>query len=364
MDRSILDSLGLEIVGVMSPVSICMLLVVLLVSGLSPPSSTLDSSSPTPVTAATLVYLESPSDSTAQKLAGALLNAAVFVALVTVVTFLIVVLYYYNCTGFLKGYMRFSAFFVLTSMGGSILLSLLRRFSIPLDAPSAILLLLNFSVVGVLSLFSPAVPILIRQSYMVVLAIIVAAWFTKLPEWTTWTLLLALAAYDLVAVLCPVALSASLLISPPLETKTSRPRIRGPSHVASVELQPQPPLNANPTPNIDPYTYSIRNHGSSSSNQGEHSVVEIENLAEESSPLVSADTRNQPGSNRPESSSSLEQDETLESTRGIRLGLGDFIFYSVLVGRAAMYDLMTVDYKASMEEGETIDMIWSIKLVP
>ncbi|KAG0450490.1 hypothetical protein HPP92_026719 [Vanilla planifolia] len=355
MDRSILDSLGLEIVGVMSPVSICMLLVVLLVSGLSPPSSTLDSASPTPVTAATLVYLESPSDSTAQKLAGALLNAAVFVALVTAVTFLIVVLYYYNCTGFLKGYMRFSAFFVLTSMGGSILLSLLRRFSLPLDAPSAILLLLNFSVVGVLSLFSPAVPILIRQSYMVVLAIIVAAWFTKLPEWTTWTLLLALAAYDLVAVLCPrgplrilVDLASSRDEDLPALVYEARPTVpiyAAPSStfpVASVELQPQPPLNANPTPNIDPYTYSIRNHGSSSSNQGEHSVVEIENLAEESSPLVSADTRNQPGSNRPESSSSLEQDETLESTRGIRLGLGDFIFYSVLVGRAAMYDLMTV----------------------
>lgn len=117
MESSILGSIGQEIIGVMSPVSLCMLLVVLLVYSLSP-SNPFSSSSPAPIrTAANLVYLENPSDSAAQKLEGALLNALVFVVLIAIVTFVLVVLYYYNFTNFLKNYMRFSGFFVLGKTG-------------------------------------------------------------------------------------------------------------------------------------------------------------------------------------------------------------------------------------------------------
>ncbi|CAN1271664.1 Presenilin-like protein At1g08700 [Linum perenne] len=116
MESSILESIGVEIIGVMSPVSICMLLVVLIVYSLSPADPFTAAASPPIRTAANLVYLESPSDSTAQKLEGSLLNALVFVVLIAVVTFLLVLLYYYDCTCFLKNYMRFSAFFVLGNL--------------------------------------------------------------------------------------------------------------------------------------------------------------------------------------------------------------------------------------------------------
>ncbi|RLM91429.1 hypothetical protein C2845_PM08G09900 [Panicum miliaceum] len=401
---SVLDSLGAEVLAVMSPVSICMALVVLLISLLSPPSSGSAGGSPPPVTAATLVYLESPSDTPSQKLLGALLDAAVFVALVAAVTFVLVALYYYRCTGFLKNYMRFSAFFVIFSMGGAIAAAVLRRLAAPLDAPTAFLLLFNGAAVGVLSVFASAVPILVRQGYMVVLAVIVAAWLSRLPEWTTWIMLVALALYDLVAVLAPrgplrmlVELASSRDDELPALVYESRPTV-GPgtssssyaSAMGSVEMQTTTDsgrAGGSRYDRVEQDEYAsravveMRDLGRGQSSIGEmnrsrgsvlqmdnlerevpvtsaelpsyqggssqHAVIQIEHHEEEeTAPLVSAASTNNAASDeehRQSSSSEPPLDfEMFESTRGIKLGLGDFVFYSVLVGRAAMYDLMTV----------------------
>ncbi|XP_047338445.1 presenilin-like protein At1g08700 [Impatiens glandulifera] len=322
-EGSILETIGVEIIGVLSPVSICMLLVVLLVYSLSGESPS------EPIrTAANLVYLENPADSTTQKLEGAALNALVFVILIAAATFLLVCLYYYNFTKFLKHYMRFSAFFVLGSMGGSIFLSIIQHFSIPIDPITFFVLLLNFTVVGVLSIFSVGIPIILRQSFMVTLGIIVAAWFTNLPEWTTWVLLIALAVYDLVAVLVPGG---------PLKMLVEMASNRS-EELPALVYEARPTTSRNQGNVGNPLAFLVAGVSDSGSieiqelsrnNSSDHAVAnnEIESIV---SPLV--EMLNLDG----------EDGSTLVSTKGIQLGLGDFIFYSVLVGRAAMYDLMTV----------------------
>ncbi|XVF42675.1 hypothetical protein PTKIN_Ptkin01aG0383700 [Pterospermum kingtungense] len=394
MESSILGSIGQEIIGVMSPVSLCMLLVVLLVYSLSP-SNPFYSSSPAPIrTAANLVYLENPSDTAATKFEGALLNALVFVVLIAIVTFVLVVLYYYNFTNFLKNYMRFSGFFVLGTMGGSIFLSIVQQFSIPVDSITCFLLLFNFTIVGVLSMFSAGMPIILRQGYMVSLGIIVAAWFTKLPEWTTWVLLVALALYDLVAVLAPggplkllVELASSRDEELPALVYEARPTVShnegnqrsslgllvgGVSDSGSVELQA---VSNNNVPGdgsenhrsseytavqlrslenveserhrdegeMSPLVGHSRERYSSDSNSSEYSTVirsrESEILVdEEMSPLVDLLGMD----NGRDQARRDGMGDSLVASRGIKLGLGDFVFYSVLVGRAAMYDLTTV----------------------
>lgn len=388
---SILESVGSEIIGVMSPVSICMLLVVLLVYSLTNTSTSSVSSAVR--TAANLVYLESPTDTPTEKLEGALLNALVFVILIALVTFVLVLLYYYRCTNFLKHYTRFSAFFVLSFMGGPICLTIIQHFNIPVDSVTCFILLFNFSILGVLSVFSNGVPILIRQSYMVALGIVVAAWFTRLPEWTTWVLLVALALYDLVAVLAPggplkilVELASSREEELPALVYEARPTTRanvsgsrGGSSLGGLLVAGMSQNGGNDhgveLQAVSSPRTTNGNYGNEIASESGHVVInmddddeeEVEVMRddqEETSPLMAGNSRER--SRSPMMSESTNHssrrsnevaiaemirphrerdgDEMIEvmNGRGIKLGLGDFVFYSVLVGRAAMYDLMTV----------------------
>ena len=58
-------------------------------------------------------------------------------------------------------------------------------------------------MVGVTALFFWPAPLALKQGYLVVVGTVTAYVFTFVPEWTTWALLVAMALYDLWAVLSP-----------------------------------------------------------------------------------------------------------------------------------------------------------------
>lgn len=414
MEGSILEVVGAEVTGIMVPVSICMFLVVMLVHGINPHGS----DDYTIQSAATLVYMEKSSDSTVQKFEGALMNALVFVLIITGVTFLLVLLYYYRCIRFMKGYMCASTFLVLAYMGGSVFVLIIQAWSIPVDVISFSIFLFNFTVVGVLSTFAAGMPIVITQFYMVVLGIFVAYWFTMLPEWTTWVLLVALAVYDLVAVLAPggplnllVDLATRRGEELPALIYESRPAVHAnapyllsndsdvtfPSEreqgfrrqvtadtlmLSSVELQPQnfrvqSTVEVSNTLTTLGESINIQD-GISRTFSGTYSLGQDSSIFDDEIPTAPSTEASLPLEVTPTRETSNPNDVSIEETvplvnrtfgsdgpryefeiadgraegregrvtistsQGIKLGLGDFVFYSVLVGRAAMYDLMTV----------------------
>ncbi|KAL1566377.1 presenilin-like protein [Salvia divinorum] len=355
--KTILETCGEEIIRIVTPVSICMLLVVILVSVLNGGSSLDDGLSF--ATMATMAYSESSSDSIWDKIKGALLNSLVFVAVVTVATFLLVLLFYLNCTKFLKYYMGFSSLLVLGFMGGEIALFLIKVSNFPIDCFTFAVALYNFTVVGVVAVFISKMAIFVTQAYLVVIGMLVAYWFTLLPEWTTWGLLVAMSLYDLAAVLLPggplrllVELAMARDEDIPALVYEARPVISdaglGDGVVRRrVWREGRGDLDEDQRLRSDLVSdSSLRTYGES---EREINIVDAEEGralgrdSELAAPLIQhINIRMNSLENAVSGENLALEGIGLGSSGAIKLGLGDFIFYSVLVGRAAMYDFMTV----------------------
>jgi presenilin 1 len=234
-------------------------------------------------------------------------------------------------------------------------------------------------------------PIAVTQGYLIAIGMLVAFWFTKLPEWTTWVLLLAMAAYDVVAVLTPrgplnllvelamerdedipaliyearPTVPAGTMRMPPPQAQMAPRRERrwrrtgAPSQ--GTALQETPGENAESLVTGPPTEPEVGILGSRLvSATGEAGTLHAFSTAvnenqvsdDDRAPLVQRQSESSTTpqlEHRPRAvnggSQHLEEDDEhmgLGLSGAIKLGLGDFVFYSVLVGRAAMYDLMTV----------------------
>ncbi|KAK9815154.1 hypothetical protein WJX73_008993 [Symbiochloris irregularis] len=199
MVRSILDDLGQEVTGIVSPVSICMALTVWLVRILNPDGKDDQNA----VAIANIYYHEKADDSAGTKITGAAINAAIFVLFVGIMTFALVCLYKHGYVNIIWGYMGFAGFLIFFVLCGVLLMQLIELYHVRLDIFSFCYMLYNFSMVGVLTLFFMPAPLLLKQGYLIITSVTTAFVFTHVPAWTTWTLLIAMALYDLYAVLTP-----------------------------------------------------------------------------------------------------------------------------------------------------------------
>eukprot|EP00241_Pyramimonas_parkeae_P002131 CAMPEP_0114232318 /NCGR_PEP_ID=MMETSP0058-20121206/4538_1 /TAXON_ID=36894 /ORGANISM="Pyramimonas parkeae, CCMP726" /LENGTH=482 /DNA_ID=CAMNT_0001343775 /DNA_START=338 /DNA_END=1786 /DNA_ORIENTATION=+ len=413
-----------------------------------------------------LYYREEDDDSLTTKLSGAVINSLIFMALVTAMTCMLYLMFKHNYTRCIWAYMAVAGFGLFALLGQSLLLPVFKGLGLHLDVVSYSILLWNFTMVGVLTTFFWPAPILLKQGHMIFIATVCAYGLARIPEWTTWLLLLAMAMYDVAAVLTPAGplkrlmdlaharnqhVPALVYESGPfrkLNVPRPRPSRRPPTRSNSAPVQrgwpgfgplpPPPPPAArrrsfwsrstdpDPNPNPNPNPNANRAHSAAARPPGAttqgpapcrarvfHEVNPFSDSvpAEEfrlGAPLLGATViaptlslslvagmmtapmrRDERSAEEPprtqgtqeagaagaslesgeqgsavgggqapppvegrfqssgSSSSSSEEDEDGEGgpsqrlSDTIKLGLGDFVFYSVLCGRAAMYDMMT-----------------------
>jgi hypothetical protein len=215
--------------------------------------------------------------------------ALIFIGLLLVVTCILVALYYFGCIKIIMGWMILAVSTIFSYYVVACLYMVPEVLNFPVDWISLVLFLLNLVVVGNMSIFWRA-PQVVTQVFLLMVSILIAIVFLELPDWTIWLLLGLLVVYDACVVLCPNGL-LNILIKKSEE--------RGDQIPALV------------------YSAAVFFVG-----------VDSEGGNDIQKPLVGNELE---GTGEGDDPKREEEDEE----RGVRLGLGDFCFYGILVTRAA-----------------------------
>jgi len=278
-----------------------------------------------------------------------LANAGIMLAVIAVMTALLVLAYKYRCTKLIHGWLFMSSLMLLFLFSYLYLAEVLKAYNLPLDYITTAIFIWNFGMMGLFAIYWKA-PLIMQQAYLIFVSALMALIFIKyLPNWTTWTVLGVISLWDLFAVLAPFGPLRILV-----ETAQERNEQIFPSLIYSsgmvyalvgmadrdTERDPEQREGEAPKP---------QSRGGRSSSQGEDGAdgfsEEWSSEAEERSRQRERrarqrreETGDQPAGQRMgvrRTEQIVEEED--EEDRGVKLGLGDFIFYSILVGKASSY---------------------------
>ncbi|PIC51471.1 hypothetical protein B9Z55_001974 [Caenorhabditis nigoni] len=188
--------------------------------------------------------------------------------------------------------------------------NLAQACSIPMSVPSSVFLTFQFGGLGVLSLHWKAHRRL-HQFYLVMLAALTALFLLKnLPDWTVWISIVAISIWDIVAVLTPCG---------PLKMLVETASRRGDNNFPAILYNSSSYVETPETPDT---TRSHSTQLTEFSNSSNANLLQSDSLL--TTPVLPRRTR-----------------EVREVEGTIRLGMGDFVFYSLMLGNAAQTSPLT-----------------------
>jgi len=327
----------------LKPVCITMLLTAICVVNVR--TDSLESSLSSGLSAYT--YYDEDSGSSGDKESGgevfgkALINSLIIIGAVIAMTFFIVVLFYFRCYKTLAGFIMFTTVIALGYNFAFILMAAIDKYSVTIDWITFLFILYNFAVVGVIAIFyKKGTPSYVGQAYLIIVSLTIAYLLSFLPEWTGWVLLVTLAFYDLCAVLTPCGPLKALVNM----AQSRNDGIPGLLYEAQVEddgaEDDDEEEEHHVVPNTSSSSSSVRKHGeptkSSAADQVKTSSSKNSTSNNESTPSVVPRHTRRPRRVSSDEDEDEEGDHVYGWDNSVKLGLGDFIFYSLLVSKAAL----------------------------
>jgi presenilin 1 len=211
--------------------------------------------------------------------------------------------------------------------------------NIPFDWITFSFFLFNCVSMGLCSIFWQA-PLVLQQIFLVLMSSMMAFSLSNLPSLVTWILLSFLAVWDLIAVLCPygplrimiesaqqnnIELPSALIYTTAISFMADIDRDESTVDQASHSLARLVERNIQDPQNRSDPLYSV----TASPTYRREEEIEMQ-------PLSSGGANQEPRSDERRSTGQRRSEGN-----GLKLGLGDFVFYSVLVGRASLNDWLT-----------------------